>query len=265
MPAIIERQTTVTRTVQGADQLRQNLTLIAQEVQRVRDQAQSEVGTMERIRQMLDAGYLNDLLATVTQLQERIRSLETGSMDSTGEAGRLRTQLKDEQTRLQKLWDAYKVQEDELARVKRDYPLLEEKLFERERTTESLRREVARLEPFARFKSVAEQTERENNDLRREAERLRGELQRVEEKARGAEREMVALRETGVSAERVRELESSLEEERERLAKLYKVYEDLESAKKELERRLKTWEEWFQRLQPAMQQMCSSAGGPAGT
>ncbi len=35
--------------------------------------------------------------------------------------------------------------------------------------------------------------------------------------------------------------------------------------KQELERRLKTWEEWFQRLQPAMQQMCSSAGGPAGT
>ena len=261
---VVERETTVTRSIQGADQLKQNLSVIASEIQKVRDQAQNEVGTLERIRKMLDAGYLTDLLQTVTGLQERIRSLEGESLGSGSELSRMRTQLQQEQARLEKLWDAYKTQEDELARLKRDHPLLEEKLHERDRTIEGMRRDISRLEPLSRFKGMAEQFEHDNGALRTEVEHLQGELKRTQEGARDAAREMEALRATGVSQERVRELEHNLEDERERLAKLYKVYEDLEAQNKAFEKRLKVWQDWFRQVQPAMEQLCGAAGGPSG-
>ena len=263
MDSITERRTTVTRTTRvdtrGADQLKANIQSIAQQISAVRDQARQEVSSLEKIRSMLDVGYLNDLLASVQTLEERIETLEREAAQASSTAGTLEGELAQERSRLEKLWQAYKAQEDELARLKRDYPLMEEKLFERERTIESLRREVSRLEPFARYKGEVDRLDQEKRALENQLRRAETDLERAMADLRAMEREMDGLRELGPAKERARELEEQLAEERERLAKLYKVYEDVEADKKALQDRLAAWDQWFRRVGPAMQTLCGAA------
>lgn len=255
MPSTIERRRTITRTVShnGADQMKNNIRNVAEEIARVRDQAREEVSALERIRGMLDTGYLNELLQSVEALETRIEELENDSLLSQESAGKIQEELEAEQDRLQKLWDAYKMQEDELERLKRDYPLMEEKLFDRERQIERLRREVARLEPLSQFKDDYEAAAAENSRLARELDASDSELERTQRTLKSLENEVTELRALEADSHRVRDLENELEEERERLAKLYRVYEDQEAEKGELQERLNEWESWFNRVRPSFE------------
>ena len=255
------RRVTTTRTVrtEGAHEFRSNLQSIAAEIARVRDQARAEVGALDKIRSMLDADSLSNLLRSVEQLEERIHILETETQNASSTAERLQAELDQERSRLEKLWAAYKAQEDELARVKRDYPLMEEKLFERERTIEALRRDIARLEQLSKYKGQYEDAIADNRRLQKEIEGLDHELQRALDALRSAEREVGELRELQGAPARVAELERLLDEERERLAKLYKVYEDLEADKRQTEETIARWEAWFARIEPSLRTLCSSA------
>ncbi len=250
--------TTSSSSVEGADQLKRNIANIAEEIARVRDQARGEVDTLDRIRSMLDVGYLNDLLRTIQQLEVRIEELEDGGFQFQQVAEDAQRELLEEQDRLKKLWDAYKAQEDELERVKRDYPLMEEKLFERERTIESLRKEVARLEPFAEFKAQYEATEKENRKLTSELEVVERRLEKALASVTRLEDDVSSLRALEKDRHKLQGLEAELNEERERLAKLYSVYEDLEAEKVGLEGIIADWEAWFDQVRPGLQTACGA-------
>lgn len=120
--------------------------------------------------------------------------------------------LNQESRRLEKLWDAYKAQEhelqDALARVK----TLEASLAEKDGAIEDAE---------ARASSVAEEKDAEIARLNAEVERLQQQVSDVD-----------ALREEVKAVEayraRVDELEEAYSRERERLAKLYLVYEELQ-------------------------------------
>ena len=259
MAETVERRT-VTRTtrIEGASDIKNNLAQVAAEIARVRDRAREEVQSLDKIRGMLDVNYLNSLIKSIEELEVRMQSLQETSLESAAEVDRVMGELRREQERLAKLWDAYKAQEDELNRLKRDAPLLQERLADRERQVESLRRDVARLEPLSRYKSDYDAAVRENQVLRVEVDNLNRELRRVQDDQRRSDAELVRLREDAVSKSRVQEMERLLEEERERLAKLYKVYEEQEAAAKDARARLEAWESWFGRIEPAMALLCRS-------
>lgn len=253
--------TTTTRTIraEGADTIKRNLGNIASEIEKVRMRAREEVSSLEKIKGMLDVGFLTDLLRSVEQLEVRLQTLETEAVTAASDVESTRSELAKEQERLAKLWEAYKVQEDELANLRREAPILQERVNERERALESLRREVARLEPLSRYKSEYESTVRENQSLRVEVESLGRELRRLTDQVREQEAEMVHLREDAASKSRVAELQGSLDAERERLAKLYKVYEEQAADLKQSSGRLERWEAWFQRVEPSLTAICRSA------
>jgi chromosome segregation ATPase len=251
MPGTIERRRT-TRTIRGADEIKNNLSQVAAEIGRARDQARQEVESLEKIRGMLDTGYLENLLASIEELENRIEDLEQTTLDSRNEVDRHQEELTREQDRLKKLWDAYKSQEDEIERLRRDYPLMEEKLFERERTIETLKREIARLEPMEGYKGDYDDLEKQHQGLEDEVTRLENTLHRSKDRVDFLEREVETLRENQADLGRVAELERNLDEERERLAKLYKVYEDLEAEKNEASLRNEDWEQWHRTMAPHM-------------
>lgn len=266
MARTIERRRVTTRKVStgSADQLKSNISNIADELARVRDQARAEVDSLERIRGMLDVGYLNDLLAGIAEMEQRIEEIEREALDARGDADGTRKALEEEQERLAKLWDAYKAQEDELNRIKRDYPLMEEKLFERERTIESLNREIAELQGLARYKADYESLVDEAEKLEDELDAKTEELEEVNRTLKGLESELGSLRQISDLRPRVDELTQELEEERERLAKLYRVYEDLEAEKKDVEAQLDDWDAWFKKYQGAFKDVCkASQSAPA--
>lgn len=150
----------------------------------------------------------------------------------------LRAELAREQERLRKLWDAFKSQEDELSRL---------------RSTSTLSSTSA----AADARSV--------DALRREVELLQGDLRRAGEAQRRLEDESVLLREQAKARDeadrRAAGLQSELEQERERLAKLYVVYEQVETERARLEGHIKEWDAWYHGVSPHLAEICRSIGG----
>jgi chromosome segregation ATPase len=150
----------------------------------------------------------------------------------------LRAELAREQERLRKLWDAFKSQEDELAGLRSTSTLSNTSAAADARTVDSLRREV---------------------DL------LTGDLRRAGESQRRLEEENVALREQAKAADevsrRAASLQTDLEQERERLAKLYVVYEEVEAERARLEQHIKEWDAWYHGVSPHLAEICRSIGG----
>lgn len=256
-----ERRTvTRTTTTQGATELKRNIANIADEIGRVRDQAREEAASLDKIRGMLNMDYLNDLLRTIEELETRIVEIEESSTTFRSDAEDARAELEAEQERLAKLWDAYKTQEDELDRLKRDYPLMEEKLFERDRQIETLRRELARLEPLAKYKSEYEALLKDNEALARNLKNAERDLDKADAHIANLEAELRELRELSQFKHRVSDLEGELEEERERLAKLYRVYEELEADKAAADALVEEWAAWFRKSRSAFEGTCEALG-----
>ncbi len=155
----------------------------------------------------------------------------------------LQAELGREQERLRKLWDAFKSQEDELARLRAAPPVAAPApapaaVAADSRATDALRREVELL----------------TADLRRAADaqtRLEEENQGLREAAR---RHQAEVHKHGT-------VQAELDEERERLAKLYAVYEEVEAERKTLEGRLKEWDAWFHGAAPHIEELARSIHG----
>lgn len=155
----------------------------------------------------------------------------------------VRDELAREQERLRKLWDAFKSQEDELGRL----------------------RATPTATALSNATATASADARTVESLRREVELLSGDLRRAGEAQRRLEDENAALREAARAAEetgrRATGLQSELEQERERLAKLYVVYEEVETERARLEQHLKEWDAWYHGVAPHLAEICRSIGG----
>lgn len=154
--------------------------------------------------------------------------------DATVEA--LRAELAREGERLRKLWDAFKSQEDELARLRVATPGTG--LASTGPGSESLRREVELLTADLRRAADAQKRLEDENQVLRENAKAHAEV----------------ARRAGV-------VEGELAEERERLAKLYAVYEEVEAERARLASRLKEWDSWFHGAAPHIEELARSIHG----
>lgn len=142
--------------------------------------------------------------AHVDDIQDALREL-AGSRDHEAD---LEEDLEREAERLEKLWNAYVVQEREVQALEDRVAELEEALEDRDGTIRDLEEELQ-----DRQDRVAE---------------LQEELGDRETRIQALEEEREALRELETYRDEAEELEERYEEERERLAKLYVAYQDLE-------------------------------------
>jgi chromosome segregation ATPase len=161
-------------------------------------------------------------------------------------------ELRREQDRLAKLWQAYKLQEDELEALRRERPALKQTLDDQERTIAGLRRQQNLLQESAAYKDRHEEADRRNRILLIEVENLNRELRAAQKDLAAHESELNALRSMGVTQETAVQLQQDLQKEQERLAKLFKVYEEQEQELKNAQARLEKWESWFSRMEPAI-------------
>ncbi len=151
----------------------------------------------------------------------------------------LRTELANEQERLRKLWDAFKVQEDELAQLRNAVPTLASAPAPVDtRATESMRREIDLLTGDLRRAAEAQRTLEEENQALRESMRDHSDLGHTKTR-----------------------LESELAGERERLAKLFAVYEEVDAERVRLVSRLKEWDAWFHGAAPHIEELARSIHG----
>lgn len=167
----------------------------------------------------------DELVATKEQLEK-----------TSGDKDGLEANFHAETERLQKLWDAFRAQEDELTELKEIIPLMEEKLVERERTITSLQRDISLLEPLTKKGKIATDIQRENDRLNADVEVLEARL-----KAKGDEAKPSR---DAPKAHEVKELQADLKVEKDRLEKLYSLYQDQESELESSQRTVAEWESW---------------------
>jgi len=162
--------------------------------------------------------------------------------------GSVRAELAREQERLRKLWDAFKSQEDELTRLRG--------------TAGAGAGSTAALQSTAADRAADQRT---IDSLRRETELLSGDLRRAGEAQRNLEETNGSLREQVRTLEqaerRAEDRQRDLDQERERLAKLYIVYEEVEAERARLEQHLKEWDSWYHGVAPHLAEICRSIGG----
>ena len=232
---------TTTRTV-GTQEIRSSLHAIA--------------GEIERMRTALDTTSLNDLVVSLKDLETRITTVEEASVGAAGEVDSTRRELDRERERFTQLWAAYKAQEDELEGLKRQLGVV----GEQGRTVASLKEEVERLRSAAARADEAQKAVRENQVLRVEVENLNRQVRSTQEQLDGQNAEFLGLRETATRITRLETVDKDLQIERERLAKLYKVYEERAQDIRDLQAKLDNWEAWFQKMEPHMSMLCRMTG-----
>ncbi len=212
--AVYEPRTASTRAPAQTQELRSGITSVSQEIARVRNS--------------LDTNQLEVLLRSLGDLENTMKNLENEALVAGQQADQSKAELSREQERLKKLWDAYKAQEDEIARLKNQDALL----LDREGTIQAQQREL---------------------------QVLSSDLKRANDAMLAMENETNSLRETAVTPARYAEIEGQLDEERERLAKLYRVYEDVETDRARLEKSMRAWEDWFRSVRPSMEKLATAA------
>jgi len=200
--------------------LRDRLDSVQDALEEIESQVQADAESLERLRNALDVSYLEDITRMINELELRVNEAAEEADRARQRADRAEEDLREEQERLEKLWDVYKEQERELEQVT-------EERDEAQRELDQAEGRVRELEEALESERLLELADREA--------------------------ELEELSSHGDLEATVDELEDELEEERERLTKLYGVYEETEAERDDLAARLRRWEAWWDAHQETLE------------
>lgn len=229
---------TTLSTARSAEELRERLQAVSQELHRTQREIQQDAASLERLRQMLDIGYWNELVGIVNQLEARVRDANEMAQQADAINAESRRRLEEEQRRLEKLWDAFKVQERELQDTLEKASRLERELLEKDSTRAGLETDLEEKE--RQFRAADD----ENAELRAQVEKLEGRITQL--------KDMESLR------SQAEDFKAKYEAERERLAKLYALYEESEGERERLKRELDITDQWFEENKDALEKVSRS-------
>lgn len=167
--------------------------------------------------------------------QAAARAAERRAAEAERDREELRERVRAEEARLEKLWDAYKAQENDLRAALDRAGRLERELKGKDVTV-----------------SEAEKLLRERED---ELARTRDELDNERRRAATLEMARAELADVEELRRRHDEVDALYAAEKERLAKLYVVYEELEAERDDLARRLEEKEAWFRKYEAALKDL----------
>lgn len=259
-------KTNVTRTRVSdsihLDNIRSVITEADAGLHSIRENIRAQLDAIDDVREMLETESLSQLMNGIEELEETIATLQARDEGHAAEIATFQAELDAEKERLTKLWDAYKAQEEELRRMKRDEPLLKERLADRDSMVTDLEEKVARLQGAQQYKDRYQSLLKDHERLADSYKNLEKDLYKRNETIAQLEAKAESLKAHEDHTARLKELERNLSEEKERLAKLYKVYEDTESKLREKEEEASRWREWYDRHRQAFEMVGGAAKYP---
>ncbi|HHH77635.1 MAG TPA: hypothetical protein ENL18_00265 [Thermoplasmatales archaeon] len=241
---------------------------ILSEIDSITQGSYREKDILEKIRDMIDINRIERLSQMLDSMEKKAREADERAISAFRDMEKYRKDLEMERIRLEKLWDAYKKQEDDITTERKTAEEWKNKLAEQEAAVEELKKKVEALKELEEDREKVEKLAGELKEYRAENEKLKLELERERASKANLEKEVEELsaylpykKEAEMLRKRVEELEplkdyiaykkkydeveKLYKKEQERLAKLYKVYEDLNRELKEAREKLEGWESWF--------------------
>jgi chromosome segregation ATPase len=218
---------------------------------------------LAKIQSMLSFEGLNKMDSMMRSFEDRLSEAERRRDEATEGARRYSMELEKEKERLIKLWDAYKNQEETLSTQEKRVAELEERLRDTEQMHMQFERDATvRIQTLTQKLDERAQSVQQMDDLKQQIMRfdsirtqleanvdtMQSELGTKDEVIRGLERQIEELRGFEQFADFKPKFEAvsmEYEKEKERLTKLFRLYEETESENKQLKEELRGWQSWF--------------------
>jgi exonuclease SbcC len=232
---------------------------------------------LARIQSLLSLEGIDKLSSMVQNFENRLLESERLREEAVRGAKKCSEELEKEKERLVKLWDAYKNQEEMLLSQEKKTQELEQKLRETEQSlkkveedtaaridtlTRELKEKENELLQFQEYKERIMEFDNIRNQLEESVHNLKQEIKTKDETIKSLQKEVEDLREFQKYAdfkEKYESISQEYEKEKERLRKLYNLYEELENENKKLKAEVKGWQEWFDSNEEIFTKLFSSA------
>jgi chromosome segregation ATPase len=212
---------------------------------------------------MLDIGNLEEISGVIENFESRISEMEHKREEAVEGARRYSEELEKEKERLIKLWDAYKNQEEELSNTEKRISEFENKVRETEASKRELESDLTarintltmKLEEnennarkFDEYKYKCEEFDSVRDQLEKEICSLKNELDMKDDTVGSLQKQVDELdgyKEYAGYKDKLEDVSVQYEKEKDRLTKLYHLYEETEAECKNLKQEVKNWENWF--------------------
>jgi chromosome segregation ATPase len=232
---------------------------------------------LARIQSIISFDGVNKLTTMVQEFEDRLIDAERKREEASVGARKFSNELEKEKERLVKLWDAYKNQEEELSIQEKHASELEERLQEVEESKNQMEQDVtARLNTLSQkleekeqqvhqlkeFENQATEFHTTRSQLDQRIQDLTHETNAKEELIRSLEAQVEELRQFEQMSEfknKFEEVSTEYEKEKERLTKLFALYEETDAENKKLHEEVSGWQNWFSSNEELFSKLFSSA------
>ena len=259
----MDEENKIRKNYENLDSLKEKLVAVTSEIDAIKSSFSKNTEDLSRIQSMLSVGHIDDISGAIEKYESRIAEAERQRTEAAESSKNYSEELEKEKERLIKLWDAYKNQEEELSSTERRIAEFEN----RAKTTEVTRKQLE-SDYTARFRTLEQKlTENENkayqldeykqkceeinsikNNLDTEVNTLKEENERKEKEINelnGKLDEMKGMENYVQYKEKYEEVTAEYEREKERLTKLYQLYEETENECKRLKEENANWQNWY--------------------
>ena len=243
--------------------LREKLLAVSDEIDAMKNSFSKSAEDLTRIQSMLSVGHLDEISSVLERFEGQVAEAEKQRIEASDGAKKYNEELEKEKERLIKLWDAYKNQEEELSSSERKISELEDsikmvetskKQLEDDLTSrintlsEKLEKYGGEASQFEEYKQKCEEFDGIRNQLEREIHDLKDENSNQEDMINNLNSQISQLKELENYAEykdKFEEMSAEYEKEKERLTKLYQLYEETDNECKILREENKKWQNWY--------------------
>jgi chromosome segregation ATPase len=218
---------------------------------------------LSKIQTMLNLDGLHNMDMMIHSFEDSLSEAERRREEAVEGARRYSAELEKEKDRLVKLWDAYKNQEEAFSMQEKRVVELEEKLRQTEQArmlfdsdatarirtlTQKLEEREHNVEQLDELRQQVMKFDSVRTQLEENLDRMRGDLTVKDDIIRSLEKQVEELRGfEGLAGFKTKfeEVSAEYEKEKERLTKLFRLYEETEAENKTIKEELRDWQNWF--------------------
>jgi len=253
----------VVNNTEHLDSLEERLRQATVEIDNIKSCFSKSTEDLSRIQNMLDVGNLGNINQLIGKYESQVSEAERKMDEAFQGARKYSEELEKEKERLIKLWDAYKNQEEELSTTESKIADLEDKVRTAEESKRQLEQDLntrittltakfeeneSKVKQFDEYKQRFEEYTNIKNQLEEETSTLKDQLDQKTQMINSLQQEVQKAKEFEKYAEyktKFEDVSTQYEKEKERLTKLYHLYEETEGECKQLREGNQSWQNWF--------------------
>jgi chromosome segregation ATPase len=267
----------IRKNYENLDSLKEKLVAVTSEIDAIKSSFAKSTEDLSRIQSMLSVGHIDDIGGVIEKYESRIAEAEKNRAEAAESSKKYSEELEKEKERLIKLWDAYKNQEEELSSTERRIAEFENRAKTAEVTRKQMESDyTARIRTleqkisenedkaykYDEYKQKCEEFDSIKNNLETELYTLKEENTRKEKEINELNEKVSEIKEMENYAEykeKYEEVTAEYEREKERLTKLYQLYEETDNECKRLKVENSNWQNWYNQKMDMFNKLFSSA------